>query len=342
MEVPAISVVIPMYNVAKYIGECLDSLLLQSFKNFEVLVVDDCSIDNSVAVVKSYASKFNGRLKLTRTKKNSGGGGYVPRNIGLNLSCGEYIFFVDADDFVVETALEILYAAATQSAADVVYTAHYYFRDKNANVQLIIDKEAFDKKKNDSMTLTIDDSEENCRKLFTPNGIYQMPWTKFVARKFLLKNKIEFPQIISGGDFIWTIQVVYYAKKFLRLPIALYFHNENFDSVTRKNQSPEKKIIDSVKAFLLGAEALKNLSSRVDLLKRNKNYFRFAMEVFFGNCLARNFEARKIFSANELYEILCNGLEDDLLIPFLFSVIDTEQKTLLNLQERIDALENKE
>ena len=81
-----ISVVIPMYNAEKYIGDCLDSLLAQTFGDFEVIVVDDCSTDSSCAVVQSYAGKFGGRLKLARTEKNSGGGGYVPRNIGLNLS----------------------------------------------------------------------------------------------------------------------------------------------------------------------------------------------------------------------------------------------------------------
>ena len=66
---PAVSVVVPLYNVEKYIGECLDSLLAQTFQDFEVVVVDDCSTDNNVKVVESYAPKFGGRLKLTRMKK---------------------------------------------------------------------------------------------------------------------------------------------------------------------------------------------------------------------------------------------------------------------------------
>ena len=94
MDLPKISVIIPLYNAEKYIGDCLESLLVQTFQDFEVIVVDDCSTDNSVAIVQSYAEKFGGRLKIARTKKNSGGGGYVPRNLGLNLSRGEYIFFL--------------------------------------------------------------------------------------------------------------------------------------------------------------------------------------------------------------------------------------------------------
>ena len=69
---PAVSVVIPMYNVEKYVRDCLDSLLAQTLKNFEVIVVDDCSTDSSPAIVQSYAEKFGGRLKLVHMKKKHG------------------------------------------------------------------------------------------------------------------------------------------------------------------------------------------------------------------------------------------------------------------------------
>lgn len=117
----AISVIIPIYNVAEYIGECLDSLLIQTFQDFEVIIVDDCSTDNSVEIVESYAPKFNGRLQLTKTKTNSGGGGYVPRNIGFKLARGNYVYFADADDFLLGTALETLYTTARKHSVEVVY-----------------------------------------------------------------------------------------------------------------------------------------------------------------------------------------------------------------------------
>ena len=81
MEIPAVSAIIAMYNTEKYIGECLDSLLAQTFTNFEVIVVDDCSTDSSPAIVASYLPKFGGRLKVLRLKKNSGNNG-IPNNTG--------------------------------------------------------------------------------------------------------------------------------------------------------------------------------------------------------------------------------------------------------------------
>ena len=342
-----ISIVIPMFNAENYIGDCLDSILNQTFKDFEVIAVDDCSTDNSCAVVKSYLEKFGGRLKILNTEKNSGGGGYVSRNIGLKVSCGEYIFFVDADDFIVETALEILYTAAKSSDADVVYTAYYYFHDKNNKIRLVADKEAMICKKSgaeDAMTLTIENPEEIAEKLFTYKGLYHMPWTKFVKRKFLVENKIEFPQIISGGDFIWTIQIVYCAKRFLRLPLALYFYNDNPNSLTQKKKNPNKKIVESVNAFISGAKALENLANKIDLFRQNKNYIYFAMEIFFYNCLDRSSDARKNFSAVKLCNLLYDNLKSkshaESIIPFLFGVIDSYEKTLLKSQERIAELKN--
>ena len=80
---PAVSIIVPMYNVEKYVGEFLESILAQTFQDFEVIVVDDCSTDNSRTVVESYVEKFGGRLKLETTLTNSGHGAF-PRDKGVN------------------------------------------------------------------------------------------------------------------------------------------------------------------------------------------------------------------------------------------------------------------
>ncbi|MBE8954376.1 MAG: glycosyltransferase family 2 protein, partial [Quinella sp. 2Q5] len=130
-NIPAVSVVVPLFNAERYVAACLESLLYQTLTDFEVIVVDDCSTDSSVAVVESYIPKFGGRLKLSRMKKNSGSGG-LPRNKGLQHSRGEYIFFVDADDFVTPTALEELYTLAKNFDADVVYCEKIFDTDAAA------------------------------------------------------------------------------------------------------------------------------------------------------------------------------------------------------------------
>ena len=121
----AVSVIIPLYNAGNFLPVCLESLLIQTFDDFEVIVVDDCSTDSSLTVAESYRERFNGRLKLARTRKNSGNCA-VPRNVGLPFSRGEYLFFLDSDDFVTLTALEELYFLAKKFDADVVHCEKWY------------------------------------------------------------------------------------------------------------------------------------------------------------------------------------------------------------------------
>ena len=121
MNEPKISVIIPMYNAEKYIRQCLISVLASKFNDYEVLVVDDCSTDNSVAEVKKLLPHFDGRLKIFATEKNSRGAG-VPRNIGIKNSSGKYVTFIDNDNMILPDALENLFETAETYGADVVHT----------------------------------------------------------------------------------------------------------------------------------------------------------------------------------------------------------------------------
>ncbi|MBR1807746.1 MAG: glycosyltransferase family 2 protein [Selenomonadaceae bacterium] len=125
MQMPAVSVIIPLYNAEKYIGECLDSILAQTFQDFEVIVVDDCSTDSSAQVVESYMPKFDGRLRLERTLANSGSPG-LPGNMGVRFSRGEYLLILDNDDAITPDAIEKLYTTAKDFDADVVACEKYY------------------------------------------------------------------------------------------------------------------------------------------------------------------------------------------------------------------------
>ena len=327
---PAISVIIPVYNAANFLGDCLDSVLNQTFQDFEVIVVDDCSTDNSVEVVGNFAKKFGGRLKLLSTEKNSGGGGYVPRNKGLENSRGEYIYFVDADDLIIKTALENLYAVAEKFALEVIYTSSCYTLNAAGEIQRVSDTEG-ENLSEDNPDLTLDNPEENLRRLLF-SGNLRTPWSKFVRRDFLLDNEIIFPQIISGGDFIWTIHVACCAKKFLRLPKAFYVYRvESEGSVSRKKRSPEKQIAHWLKAFVYWTEALAELANKIDFLKKTPAYCYMATDQHFDICFKNILEERLQVSSYDIYEIMQQEFADKAaayayLIPYFLNVIDAYQK----------------
>lgn len=338
---PAVSVIVPVFNAERFIGACLKSFLTQTFTDFELIVVDDCSTDNSVAVAESFREQFGGRLKLMQTETNSGGAA-LPRNIGLELARGEYVFFADADDFVLETALEILYAAATNAKADVVYTPKYYMYNADGTVDFMTDEETANNP-NDEMTLTVGEHAELCRRQI--NGLFHMACMKFVARKLLTENAVAFPQITSGEDFLWSIHVAWCAERFLRLPIPLYFYRANAESVTLKQRSARKQISACARDAINGMEAVHALSKKIPLLQSEPFELFVAQKYLLNTFLYRTASARAQLSAKEMYEIFHGEFSTgnvSATVPLFLTVIDAQQAKLSELEAAINRLTRKE
>ena len=116
---PKVSVILPIYNVEKYLRKCLDSVINQTLKDIEIICINDCSADNCENIILEYAKK-DGRIKIINNEKNYGIG--FSRNIGINESSGEYISFIDADDYIEKDYIEILYNTAIKNKADIVFT----------------------------------------------------------------------------------------------------------------------------------------------------------------------------------------------------------------------------
>lgn len=355
LPTPAISIVIPVYNAEQYVSECLDSLLMQTFQDFEVIVVDDCSTDNSVKIVESYSPKFSGRLQLYRMEENSGGGGNVPRNIGLTLASGEYIFFLDADDFILLTALETLNNFAKEYDADVVYTGSYYDLKTPNNIYLHIDKESKHLLENgleDKPDLRVNNPNENLQRFLTeePESNFTNPWTKFIRRDFLLKNRIFFPNLTNAGDFIWVINVYCHAKRFLRISTPFYFYRQNTASVTLIRREPFEQVVHWASGFVDWMKFLGELENENEILSDNLIYCFRALKKNFNWRLWRTHDSRNKLSNQDVYAALNRKFTNDsydLTVPFFFSFIDNERKvnetgskTIKQLEKEISQLKN--
>lgn len=119
MKQPIFSIIIPCYNCADKVKPCIDSLKRQSFKNFEAIFIDDCSKDNTVETVYNYLTGSKIRYKVIQCDQNGGPG--IARNIGVNVAEGEYVCFMDSDDYIADEYFETLYDITSNKNVDLIY-----------------------------------------------------------------------------------------------------------------------------------------------------------------------------------------------------------------------------
>lgn len=262
-----VSIIVPVFNAEKYLGVCLESLLIQTLKDFEVIVVDDCSADSSVAIAESYLEKFGGRLKIITLPQNTGSGA-VPRNIGLEHAQGKYIFFVDADDMLIDSALEELYNAAEFYRADVIYMEKYFTcGEEIIPSEVEIAAWCYADSFVEVPTFETENISERVEK-FLASKIFWTP-AKFSRRDFLIDNDIKFPRMNIAEDVCWTFKVVCSAKKFLLLPTPLCIIRTNSNSVTRSNRTPEQMIKLRTSPLITGLDYLDEFMRRTEFFKQN-------------------------------------------------------------------------
>ena len=263
-----ISVIIPAYNAAKYLGVCLESILIQTLTDFEVILVDDASTDNTCAVAESFLEKFGGRLKIIYLEENTGNSG-IPRNVGLEFAGGEYVYFVDADDLIIDTALETLYTCAETYQADAVYMERG-FRCGEEVIPQDLSEVCWNPPQFVSSAPTFEAEEIPARleKLFK-RAIAVTTWTKFSRRDFLIDNAITFPNLKPSQDVIWSIKWLCAARKILRIQTPLYIYRTSGDSVTGKKRSPEQALSFWLKPLTEGLKILEEFMEGEDFFKQN-------------------------------------------------------------------------
>ncbi len=280
MNTPAISVIIAMYNAEKYVAECLDSLLNQTFKDFEVIVVDDCSTDFSRAVVYSFFPKFHDRLKLTKFKQNSGLPG-IPRNYALDMAQGKYVYFLDADDLLSTTALEELYNVAEEFNAEVVHVEKFLgFHedgDKNEATASSIQQENF------VTEPTLETSDIGKRVEDFANQQY-LWWAcnKLFLKKFLDDNNIKFKPMEVWEDMIFAFMCVTTAKVYVRVPFNNYYYRIRYNSLSHKK-------LDVITASKMAIEVFKILNDFMDgqeFFRENLKYEYITLDFFMQNRLS--------------------------------------------------------
>ena len=338
-NVPAVSVIIPLYNAEKYISECLDSLLAQTFPNFEVIIVNDCSPDSSRTIAESYLDKFDGRLKLLDNEKNSGPG--ASRNNGLRQATGEYIFFMDSDDLLIPTGLEEMHTPAKEFDADVVYCEKFFSADDTGKIFQTADTRGT--RLVTEPTLEPDSLADRVN-FITRRSFFGTPWIKLVRRKMLIENEIVFPHFPLTEDHFWSCGLFFFAKKFLRIPKAVYIYRHTKVSVTRGEQNPVRGVIKWLNGVIFGLKFLDDMMGRLEFFRQNSQY-RYAMLLYIasGGINSASWRGAK-FQRSLIYEGIKNDFGDslgehDVLISMLCTIAMDYKQDIINKHKRIAELE---
>lgn len=216
MNAPKVSVIIPIYNVEGYVSKCLESLLSQSFSDFEVLCIDDASADHSAELVREFQQK-DPRIHLLQQEH---AGVSAARNLGIANARGEYIAFVDGDDWLASDALEKLVGAAESENADIVVSsAQVHFEnpqpeDSRRNASLIR-----------ALTVTNGVMTADPWKMLAQPGSWPFLWNKLIRRELIADNAVAFSRTLAlGEDGAFLVILFQYANRVAFISDALYHY----------------------------------------------------------------------------------------------------------------------
>ena len=232
MSTIAISVIVPIFKIEKYLPECIDSLLNQSFVDFELILVNDGSPDKCGEICDDYA-KIDKKVKVVH-KKN--GGLLSARKAGLTAAKGKYISYVDGDDWVDKFYLDTLYKLAEANDADLVATGH--FREFNGKIETIKPKKAGVYNEQTLKSSIIPNAIYNGD--FCEHGLSTYVWNKLFKRELLKTILYDVPnEIIMGEDAAITYSYLAISKSLVISRIPLYYYRQRHDSIVKSIENPK-------------------------------------------------------------------------------------------------------
>ncbi len=223
-----LSIIVPVYNVEKYLERCLESLVNQTIKEYEIIIVVDGSTDNSIKIVKKYKEKYSNLIKYVETENR---GLSAARNYGIDLAKGEYIGFVDSDDYVATDMYEKLYNCAKDNNYDVVVCDYCKITDeKQKEVKLEITSNS-----------TLDEIVVNSRP-YACNKIFK----KNIFKKYNLK----FPEGLIFEDICTVYPLLMRSKQIGYVNESMYFYCYNRSGSIMKNKNRDDLCILKILSIL--------------------------------------------------------------------------------------------
>lgn len=215
------SIILPVYNVEKYLRSCIDSILSQTYKYYEIILVDDGSQDSSGKICDEYSAKYG----FIKTVHKPNGGQSDARNIGLKQANGEYIFFIDSDDYLIDEDVLQRISQKLKYKPDVVAFKSIKWFETNGDLS------------HTTTDLTVsDDRLTACEKyieLIDKDSYSNSPWSKVIKRALLVDNHIEFEKGLLGEDNDWYYKIVGVLSSLELIDEPLYVYRQRAGSITK-------------------------------------------------------------------------------------------------------------
>lgn len=264
-----VSIIVPVYNVEKYLSRCLKSITNQTLKDIEIICVNDGSTDNSLSILNDFATT-DYRIKVIDIEHS---GVAKTRNIGLKEASGEYIGFVDSDDYIDLDFFEKLYHSATKSNSDIaigsILKHKKYFNRYNA------------KYSKEEIAVDIQDKIKLCG---DKKHFFFYAWNKIYKSSLIKENNIEFGEEQMYEDVMFAIKVLYYSNKIISVCDTKYHYIEHENSLTKFKDKTGKKEQNLIKAYSALQEFCnsKNIKVPERLNYYSKKKFGFLFSIYKG------------------------------------------------------------
>lgn len=258
---PLVTLIVPIYNVEQYIDHCLKSILYQEYKNIECLFIDDCGQDKSIDICRKFIRNYQGPIKFSIIKHDCNKGLSAARNTGIFQAQGEYLYFLDSDDFLFPNSIGILVEILTDDSYDMVIgNFETNISSQYPSIKRDLNLIGF------SQTMTS----------FINGDYYVMAWNKLIKKEFLLKNELLFNEGIIHEDLPWMFKCINVAEKIRAIKDITYHYFIRSGSIaTDKNVG---KHLEGYKQGILDSMHFMNLYGFGD---RIDNYTELAFRSLF-------------------------------------------------------------
>ncbi len=265
MNDPKISVLIPMYNRKHYIQDCINSVLNQTFQDFEIIVRDDGSKDGSAEFVEKIYSKeiSEGKIKLFRNEQNRGE--FITTNRLIADACGKYITILHSDDAYLPHALKHLHEVAEKTNADVVHSSYFFNSEKDGSL-LKLHPTCWENHPAEKVKLVSDNPELRFSEWVDDGTFCDLMYNIF-NRKFIL-NSADFFHL--GHNFLslwWIMQ----SKVFVKTPIICYIRRDAPDSLTNSKKISNNLLVRRIENAIKLLKNMDELFLKIDFLKDNED-----------------------------------------------------------------------